>query len=120
MRMIDVDKLIKEIQLKNFSEQAKIMGVEYNEEMDGFYIGFTEELVREQPTVGEWIPCKEKFPEKSGTYIVSAIDGHVIRVSFAKWMPRLKTWALSGCRSYWKVIAWKPLPEPYQPEGVEQ
>lgn len=77
------------------------------------------DMIDAQPTVGGWIPCSEKLPNESGTYIISTNDGHINHVSFAKWMPRLRTWALSGCRSYWKVKAWMPLPEPYQPEGGE-
>lgn len=67
--------------------------------------------------VGEWIPCSERVPEESGTYIVNAIENHIVHVTFAKWMPRMKKWNLTGSRSYWKVTAWMPLPEPYKPEG---
>lgn len=74
------------------------------------------EFIDDQPTAGEWIPCSEKLPNESGTYIISANDGHINHVSFTKWMPRFRTWALSGCRSYWKVKAWMPLPEPYKGE----
>ena len=73
-----------------------------------------------EPVRGEWIPCSEKLPNESGTYIISANDGHINHVSFTKWMPRFRTWALSGCRSYWKVKAWMPLPEPYRPEEDER
>lgn len=71
------------------------------------------EAVEEQPKVGEWIPVEEQFPEDSGTYIVNAIENHITHVTFAKWMPRMKRWNLVGSRSYWKVTAWQPLPEPY-------
>lgn len=63
--------------------------------------------------VGDWIPCSERLPEDSGTYVVNAIENGIIHVSFAKWMPRMKTWNLTGSRAYWKVNAWMPLPEPY-------
>lgn len=69
--------------------------------------------IERQPKVGEWIPCSDRFPEESGTYIVNAIENHIVHVTFAKWMPRMKRWNLSGNRSYWKVTAWMPLPEPY-------
>ena len=61
-----------------------------------------------------WIPCSERLPEESGTYIVNAIENSIIHVTFAKWMPRMKKWNLTGCRSYWKVNAWQPLPEPFK------
>ena len=103
MRMIDADKLIEEIE----SYRGDIFASEI------------VELIKQMTSVDDtkWIPCSEKFPDKSGTYIVSAFDGAITRVSFTKWMPRLRTWALSGCRSYWKVTAWMPLPEPYKKEG---
>lgn len=63
-----------------------------------------------------WISCSESFPEESGTYIVNAIENHIVHVTFAKWMPRMKRWNLTGSRSYWKVTAWMPLPEPYRGE----
>lgn len=72
-------------------------------------------IAENQPKVGEWIPCSERLPDESGTYIVNAIENNIIHVTFAKWMKRMKKWELTGSRSYWKVIAWQPLPEPYQP-----
>ena len=74
--------------------------------------------IKRQPKVGEWIPCSERLPDESGTYIVNAIENNIIHVTFAKWMKRMKKWELTGSRSYWKVIAWQPLPEPYQ-QGKE-
>ena len=52
---------------------------------------------------GGWIACNERLPEESGTYIVNAIENHIVHVTFAKWMPRMKRWNLSGNRSYWKI-----------------
>ena len=103
MRPVDADALIEEIE----GYRGDIFASEI------------VELIKHMPSVDDtkWIPCSEKFPDKSGTYIISAIDGNILRVSFAKWMPRLRTWVLSGCRSYWKVKAWMPLPEPYKIEG---
>ena len=77
-------------------------------------------IAGEQPKVGEWIPCSERVPEESGTYIVNAIENHIVHVTFAKWMPRMKKWNLTGSRSYWKVTAWMPLPEPYNPGMIRK
>lgn len=63
-----------------------------------------------------WIPVSERLPEKAGTYIVSAKDGKREIVTFVKWQNRFKKWDLSGARAYWKINAWKPLPEPYKGE----
>lgn len=62
----------------------------------------------------QWISWSSgKFPDDSGTYIVTAYDGVEERVTFAKYQKRLKRWELTGARAYWRVLAWMPLPEPY-------
>ena len=61
-----------------------------------------------------WIPVSERLPEASGTYQVTCMDGRIYLSTYAKFQSKLKRWELTGARSYWKVIAWKPLPEPYK------
>jgi hypothetical protein len=62
----------------------------------------------------QWIPWSSgKFPEESGTYAVTAYDGVTKRVTYAKYQKRLKRWELTGARAYWRVLAWKPLEEPW-------
>lgn len=61
-----------------------------------------------------WIPCSNKTPKKTGYYICTCHDGVCYRTSTLKWSTG---WVLTGARSYWKVIAWMPLPEPYS--GVD-
>lgn len=62
----------------------------------------------------DWIPVSERLPEASGTYPVTCMDGRIYRSTYAKFQRKLKRWELTGTRSYWKVIAWMPLPEPYK------
>lgn len=63
----------------------------------------------------EWIPVTpETMPKDYGTYICTCFDGCANRVTFVKWQNKLKQWILNGSRSYWKVTAWMPLPEPYE------
>ena len=64
-----------------------------------------------------WIPCSEDKPKEPGIYNVTAYDGMKLRSTHAKWQPRLKSWNLTGTMAYWKVIAWQPLPQPFQPKG---
>ena len=64
-----------------------------------------------------WIPCGEQQPEKSGTYNITAFDGGKYRTTNAMWKKRSESWNLKGQRAYWSVIAWQPLPAPYQPKG---
>lgn len=61
-----------------------------------------------------WIPVEERLPEEAGTYIINALTGERNIVTFAKWQNRYKRFDMTGARSYWKIIAWRPLPEPYQ------
>ena len=71
-----------------------------------------EELPSAQPEQ-IWIPCSERLPEESGYYIITAHDGVGHRTTFVKYQKKAKSWDLTGARSYWRVIAWMPLPEPY-------
>ena len=102
--MIDEKKLIESLRSS------------LNTGRETFPLDMIIDCIEEQPKIGEWIPCSEQFPEESETYIVNAIENHIVHVTFAKWMPRMKRWNLSGNRSCWKVTAWMALPEPYRPE----
>ena len=66
-----------------------------------------------------WIPVDDRLPEEAGTYIVNALNGERSIVTFAKWKNRYKRFDMTGARAYWRVIAWRPLPEPYRPERSE-
>lgn len=66
-----------------------------------------------------WISVEERLPEEAGTYIINALTGERNIVTFAKWQNRYKRFDMTGARTYWKIIAWRPLPEPYRPERSE-
>lgn len=70
-----------------------------------------DHLLANGVTLQQWIPVSERRPEENDVYIVSALDGHDRRITFAQWQNRLKRWYLTGARSYWKVTHWMPLPE---------
>lgn len=63
-----------------------------------------------------WIPVLEALPEEAGDYLCTCTDARRLLVSLVKWQPKMKSWNLSGARTYWKVIAWMPLPSPYKTE----
>lgn len=65
-----------------------------------------------------WIPVSERLPEASGTYQVTCMDGRIYHSTYAKFQSKLKRWELTGARSYWKVTAWMPLPEPMKEDDV--
>lgn len=62
----------------------------------------------------QWIPCSERLPDKSGTYICNCVESDINHVTFIKWQSRYKRWDLNGRRTFWRVTAWKPIPEPYE------
>lgn len=72
-----------------------------------------EDLEQDEKENG-WIPVSERLPKTSGTYQVTCMDGRIYRSTYAKFQSKLKCWELTGARSYWKVTAWMPLPEPYK------
>ena len=72
-------------------------------------------LISNGVTVQEWISVKDRLPEESGMYIVTANDGHAQRVSFVQWQKKSRRWNLTGARSYWRVTHWMPMPHP--PKG---
>lgn len=102
MRPIDADALIEKC------------GSWYVEEgTESGFIGTLKNLLAKEPTIQpepQWIPCSEGIPKKTGYYICTCHDGVCYRTSVLKWSTG---WVLTGARSYWKVIAWMPLPEPY-------
>lgn len=74
--------------------------------------------IKHLPPAQRWIPWNSgNLPEESGTYAVTAYDGTIKRVTYAKYQKRLKRWELTGARAYWRVLAWQPLPTPYREGG---
>ena len=76
------------------------------------------DIIRKHMNDG-WIPVSIRMPEKAGTYIINVLDGERDIVTFAKWQNRYKRFDMTGARAYWRIIAWRPLPEPYRPEQPE-
>ena len=66
--------------------------------------------------VSEWIPCEDRLPSKSGTYLVTYewvgqsgtkyTEIEVIDFERGRWSDHT--------RHYEKVTAWMPLPKPYE------
>lgn len=84
--------------------------------------GMCEENILALPSAQpeqQWIPCSERLPEHGGRYLISVLDGINRRTTVAPYLPRCKTWAMTGRMAYWKVIAWMPLPEPYMGGGQD-
>lgn len=91
--MIDEKKLIEDI------EKEIEFAMKCN--MPAMVAGMRQiaSVIEEQPKIGEWIPCSERFPEENGTYIVNAIENHIVHVTFAKWMPHRMREALTAVQN---------------------
>ena len=68
---------------------------------------------REKMLNKRWIPCSERLPEENGNYLVTveANDG-TASINFQMVDHYGPDWLHEG--KHEKVIAWMPLPEPYQ------
>ena len=71
----------------------------------------------------EWIPCSERLPEEvKTTYWICTDDGYQCQCRWTNVNPfwsDLTTdwhWNLYDAPQYSKVVAWMPLPEPYEGE----
>lgn len=74
-------------------------------------------LALKQQLNNGWIPVSERLPEEYGKYLatVKHLDGdcEVWEATYFK-----EEWAEMSNHPSWKVIAWRPLPEPW--EGEEE
>ena len=70
-----------------------------------------------------WIPVSEKLPDEYGNYLVFTSDNDI---DIGTYQPRyiVGTWSMCDANGfYWaddkdiKVLAWKPLPKPYESEA---
>ena len=103
--MQELKKILEEIEIKIAGSMGK--------KREGLLEA--HDIIRKHMNDG-WIPVEERLPEEAGTYIINALTGERNIVTFAKWQNRYKRFDMTGARTYWKIIAWCPLPEPYKPE----
>lgn len=70
------------------------------------------EFIDEQPTVGEWIPCSERFPEEDYDTVLAVTKKNHYSVYVYTKEYGFRTGDIDAEGD---VIAWMPLPEPYHP-----
>ena len=131
MRLIDADALIEILgtAIRNMQGVVKFIGAEDDPELKMEIKAYTDILngVKEQPTIEpepQWIPCSKRLPHTNGVYNVTRTisDGFECRnISDSCYFDGANTWhddtRVNHERRYLTdVIAWKPLPEPYQEE----
>ncbi len=130
MRLIDADVLIEILRtaIRNTKGVAKFIGAEDDPELKMEIKAYTDILngVKEQPTIEpepHWIPCSERLPDED--YVL--ISKKPTKISGSKWYVTIAI-RMADPRSgkdNWRdtgfgvipddnVLAWMPLPEPYQ------
>lgn len=97
-------------QFKKLAEQYEMISAKDILEM----IEQLQDDLEQDEKENEWIPVSERLPETSGVCPVTCKDGRIYHSTYAKFQSKLKRWELTGARSYWKVVAWMPLPKPYK------
>ena len=119
--MIDEKKLIEDLKEKiapeRFGERCNAMDV----------INGVLQVISEQPKT-DWIPCEERLPSESGTYLVTdkVFNGESISYKTDTAYFNGEIWhsdfegTCNGRTDIGRrVIAWSNLPQPYKKEGVE-
>ena len=83
---------------------------------DGIAVKAAIEIISAQ----RWIPCSERLPEESGQYIITVkyvhVDGYEdLYAEHGEWDgDRWDMFCFGHCGEVEGIIAWMPLPEPYQ------
>lgn len=122
--MQELEKILEKIEQRKARAEKLIVKPPHdkldqvaNDTAEAFIEAYKEcqDIIRKHMDAG-WIPVEERLPEEAGTYIINALTGERNIVTFAKWQNRYKRFDMTGARTYWKIIAWRPLPEPYRPE----
>ena len=126
IRMIDetlsIEKIKERIEIhkkdyqafKNYSGDRKIKDIAKWDECIVII-----DLIKNQPKVGEWIPCSERlpketdFPEQKYRILASCSDGIVRNATIENLRDRSKK-HFNGSQCEFAYLAWQPLPEPYK------
>lgn len=91
---------------------------DYSEEVEEA-LNMAIEALEQEPMRGKWIPVTERLPEEGLTVLILAENGHI---EFGQRDENKWEWLAESIADYWteaeEVIAWQPLPEPY--EGSEE
>nr|DAP07799.1 MAG TPA: Protein of unknown function (DUF551) [Caudoviricetes sp.] len=117
--MIDENKLIEKIE----SMQTPLDKNTSNGLLSFLLLDNFKDIVKKQPKVNEWIPVEERLPEENGYYIVTApscINEEMTTMELyfddGKWLIN------EGDEIFYyekSIIAWMPLPKPYEKEVKE-
>lgn len=76
------------------------------------------EVLKNLPSAQQWIPFSEKLPEITGTYLVTK-RSNAYPVSEAVYIASSECWTDTYAGKRYRdgyILAWMPLPEPYEVE----
>lgn len=95
----------------NKEELLKALQYDRGQYEKGFYDG--------QQKAQRWIPCSERLPEMSGSYLCcwKEDDDPRITMSVLNFDGEGFPWERVNYHSNTRVLAWMPLPEPYREDG---
>lgn len=112
--MIDEKKLIEEV-------EDMMCPFQFADETREWALKDVIEVIEEQTKVNEWIPCNERLPEEKKFYEenMRSLSCLVIVLSDDELMVGIDrtvngVWTLEETFDKPEVIAWMPLPEPYE------
>ena len=98
MKLIDAEELLEHIDFVHFMEEHCLDEREI------------VEIIKMQPQVNQWIPCKERLPKENGWYLVTLNDG---AVDIDQFFESESCWrGFVGLGN--ETIAWMPLPKAYE------
>ena len=88
--------------------------------------GLIDEIIKyvqKMPKVGEWIPCSERLPEKTSSYLVTTIAADAFGKPYYVMDVALYNivygWTLNNKKCE-EIFAWRPLPEPWEGEAAAE
>ena len=114
-RLIDADALKESI-----DEHVYLVHHGFNETEYGCTQYGIHQIIDDAQTIDavpQWIPCSERLPDRIGRYLVYSTTIPVWKHHILNYDPEYDQWFWDGLRSEEcdiKVLAWMPLPEPYE------
>lgn len=131
--MQELEKILEEMEEESVGIGAYYVLKEYRDEEDLYVsLSYVKDIIRKHMNDG-WIPVEERLPEDDEEVLITYVDvvdeeemgidittyGYATlggnRLSFKEWRNPFRYF-----NGNYKVIAWRPLPEPYRPERSEE